>query len=69
MAISQAIREKIIEFYKDGLSKHQIAKRLKELFCLVHSGDKGLQEKLFIFYEFNQKFTARMEKYFFRSNS
>ena len=30
MAISLAIREKIIEFYKDGLSKHQIATRLKE---------------------------------------
>ena len=30
MAISLAIRQKIIEFYNDGLSKHQIATRLKE---------------------------------------
>ena len=30
MAISVAIRQKIIDFHKDGLSKHQIATRLKE---------------------------------------
>ena len=30
MAISLAIREKIIEFHKKGLSKHQIAKQLNE---------------------------------------
>ena len=29
---------------------------------LVHSGDKGLQEKLFICQEFNQKFEARRNK-------
>ena len=30
MAISLGIQKKIIDFYKDGLSKHQIAKQLKE---------------------------------------
>ena len=30
MAISLAIRQKIIDFYKEGLSKHEIATRLKE---------------------------------------
>ena len=64
MAISLAIRQKIIDFYKEGLSKHEIATRLKESRTTVIRtiGDEGLQKKLFICQEFNQEFTARMEK-------
>ena len=57
-ARSLDIREKIIKFHLDGLSKHQIAR----LLCLVHSRNEGLQEKPFICQAFNQKFTTRMEK-------
>ena len=31
-------------------------------FLLIHTGEEGLQEKLFICQEFNQEFTASMEK-------
>ena len=64
MAISLTIRQKIIDFYKEEKKwppSSPDANPMDFSAYLVHSGDEGLLEKLFIYQAFNQK-TTRTEE-------